>query len=158
MANLASAAPFIASMLERASIPYGIIEGLLAVRLIGGDRTTKDVFQASMRRMWEVIRGRRVMGYGSRLKIPNSRLISNIMKVFVKTGPGFDNCARSFEVEPRDLAENFMLHTVPSSSGPLQIRGEVRGFVDLLESLDVDTFLERMPRQSQAYWKLFFGR
>ncbi|KAL4948428.1 hypothetical protein BDW69DRAFT_203538 [Aspergillus filifer] len=200
MANLTAAAFFIANMLERASIPHGIMGGL-AVRFIGGDRNTKDVdmaFQTSMRRMWEVVEGE------ERLQIPNTRLISNIMKVFVKTGPGFDNCARKFEVEvdliecgfqnsPRDLTENFMLHTIPSASGPLQIRGvsllyllqgkmaafasraqnsdmqdiqtillnrreEVRGFVDSLEPLDVDTFLERMPQQSKAYWKSFFGR
>ncbi|KAL4967533.1 uncharacterized protein BDV14DRAFT_26473 [Aspergillus stella-maris] len=105
--------------------------GGLAVRLIGGDRNTKDVdmaFQTSMRRMWEVVEGE------ERLRIPNTRLISNIMKVFVKTGPGFDKCARNFEGEvdliecgfqnsPRDLAKNFILHTIPSASGPLQIRG-----------------------------------
>ncbi|KAL4792366.1 hypothetical protein BDV19DRAFT_254877 [Aspergillus venezuelensis] len=202
MVNLTAAAFFIANMLERASIPYGIMGGL-AVRLIGGDRNTKDVdmaFQTSMQRMWKVVE------VEERLKIPSTRLISNIMKVFVKTGPEFDNCARNFEVEvevnliecgfqnsPRDLAENFMLHTIPSASGRLQIRGvsllyllrekmaafasraqvsdvqdiqtillnrreEVRSFVDSLEPSDVDRFLERMPQQSRAYWKSFFGR
>ena len=41
----------------------------------------------------------------NRLKIPNTKTIANIMRVFVKTGPGFDTCKDRIDVEV-DLIEN----------------------------------------------------
>ncbi|KAL4933146.1 uncharacterized protein BDV17DRAFT_148398 [Aspergillus undulatus] len=130
MSNLTAAAIFMTGVLQRASIPYGLMGGL-AVRYIGGKSHTKDVdmaFQAGMRRLWEVVE------VEPRLTIPNTRLISNIMKDFVRTGPGYDSCVQNMEVEvdliesgfqnsPRDLAETIMMHTIPSDAGPVQIRG-----------------------------------
>lgn len=57
--NLTSAALFIADLLERAGIAYGVMGGF-AVRLLGGNRTTRDVdiaFQApgKMKDLWRAV-------------------------------------------------------------------------------------------------------
>lgn len=59
LANLASAAVFIAGLLEQAGIPYGLMGGL-AVGLMGSNRTTRDVdiaFQApgKMNDLWKIV-------------------------------------------------------------------------------------------------------
>ncbi|OJI84630.1 hypothetical protein ASPTUDRAFT_121725 [Aspergillus tubingensis CBS 134.48] len=101
--NLASAAFFMAGLLDRAGIPYGLMGGL-AVSYLGGQRETRDVdmaFQApgKMRDLWRIVEAE------PRLIIPNTRLISNILKVFVRTGPGYDNCVMALPVEV-DLIES----------------------------------------------------
>ncbi|RAK94919.1 uncharacterized protein BO80DRAFT_370061 [Aspergillus ibericus CBS 121593] len=101
--NLASAAFFMAGLLDRAGIPYGLMGGL-AVAYMGSTRATRDVdmaFQApgKMREMWRLVEAE------PRLIIPNTRLLSNIMKVFVRTGPGYDNCQQAIPIEV-DLIES----------------------------------------------------
>lgn len=51
----------------------------------------------------------------SSLIIPDTRLLSNIMKVFVRTGPGFDNCPTVIPVEV-DLIESGMNPMAPTFS------------------------------------------
>ncbi|KAJ9300689.1 hypothetical protein DTO271G3_1853 [Paecilomyces variotii] len=115
ISNLTSAAFFVAGILEQAGIQYGIMGGM-AVKLMGGMRDTRDVdiaFDApgKMRDLW------RVLEVQTRLIIPKERLISNIMRIFVRTGPGYDNCSRGIPVEvdliecgyqnsPRDLGNH----------------------------------------------------
>lgn len=58
-ANLASAAFFMAGLLEQAGITYGLMGGL-AVAFLGSNRATRDVdmaFQASgkMRDIWRIV-------------------------------------------------------------------------------------------------------
>lgn len=78
--------------------------GSFAVRILGGTRTTRVVdiaFQApgKLRDLWRVVEGER------RLVVPNTRLICDIMKVFVWTGPGWDGCGVGVRVEV-DLIES----------------------------------------------------
>lgn len=47
----------------------------------------------------------------SRLILPNTKLISNILKAFVLTGPGHDDCNEAIPVEV-DLIENGMLDSL----------------------------------------------
>lgn len=59
LANLTSAALFVADILERAGIVYGVMGGF-AVRLLGSNRTTRDVdiaFQApgKMKDLWRTV-------------------------------------------------------------------------------------------------------
>lgn len=59
LANLTSAALFVADLLERAGIVYGVMGGF-AVRLLGGNRATRDVdiaFQApgNMKDLWRTV-------------------------------------------------------------------------------------------------------
>ena len=51
------------------------------------------------------------------LIIPNTKLLSNIVKVFVRTGPAYDGCENSIPVEI-DLIENGTLSR-PNSFGRL---------------------------------------
>ncbi|PYI00859.1 hypothetical protein BO78DRAFT_434111 [Aspergillus sclerotiicarbonarius CBS 121057] len=127
LANLISAALFVANLLEQAGIPYGLMGGL-AVSLMGSNRATRDVdmaFQApgKMRDMWALVEAE------SRLIIPNTKLLSNIMKIFVRTGPGYDDCRSGIPVEvdliesgyqgsPRALFTNRRLLSVPTKTGP----------------------------------------
>ncbi|KAI1925879.1 hypothetical protein LOZ58_002358 [Ophidiomyces ophidiicola] len=115
MENLMSAALFMASLFDRAGVPYGVM-GDFAINLMGGERETRDVdiaFQApgKMRDLWDIVEGE------ERLIVPNTRLLSNIMKVFVLTGPNFDECTVTMPIEidliesgfqnsPRDLSTN----------------------------------------------------
>ncbi|KAL2813749.1 hypothetical protein BDW59DRAFT_176661 [Aspergillus cavernicola] len=119
-------------MLERAGIHYALMGGL-AVIYLGGQRNTRDVdiaFQAAgkMRELRAVVEAE------PRLIIPNTRLLSNLMKIFVRTGPGYDNCEGSIPVEvdliesgyqgsPRELVGNRMALTVQTRSGPRQLNG-----------------------------------
>ncbi|KAK2812789.1 hypothetical protein FQN50_001118 [Emmonsiellopsis sp. PD_5] len=105
VSNLASAAFFIADLLDRHGIIYGLMGGF-AVKLMGSTRNTRDVdiaFQApgGMRDLWRVVEPE------PRLVLPNTKLLSNIMKIFVLTGPGYDNCPTAPRVEV-DLIENGM--------------------------------------------------
>lgn len=55
--NLVSAAFLVANLLERNGIPYGLMGGF-AVRILGGDRDTRDVdiaFQAKMKDLWRIV-------------------------------------------------------------------------------------------------------
>ncbi|KAM5444453.1 hypothetical protein MaudCBS49596_008012 [Microsporum audouinii] len=124
--NLVSATLFIAGILERANIPYALMGGF-AVKLMGGTRDTRDVdivFEAprKMRDLWNIVECE------PRLVIPNTKLLSNIMKVFVLTGPGYDSCPDAIKVEvdliengfpssPRDLRVNRDQLTIPTPSG-----------------------------------------
>ncbi|GLA27287.1 hypothetical protein AnigIFM63326_004482 [Aspergillus niger] len=101
--NLASAAFFMAGLLEQAGITYGLMGGL-AVAFLGSNRATRDVdmaFQApgKMRDIWRIVEAE------PRLIIPNTKLVSNILKVFVRTGPNFDGCVNALHVEV-DLIES----------------------------------------------------
>ncbi|PWY90418.1 hypothetical protein BO94DRAFT_623200 [Aspergillus sclerotioniger CBS 115572] len=132
LSNLISAALFIAHLLEKANIPYGLMGGL-AVSLLGSNRTTRDVdiaFQApgKMRDLWGLVERE------ARLIIPNTKLLSNIMKVFVHTGPGYDDCGYAVQVEvdliesgyqgsPRDIFANRRLLTVNTRTGVKTIYG-----------------------------------
>ncbi|GKZ86328.1 hypothetical protein AnigIFM56816_001381 [Aspergillus niger] len=114
-AKLASAAFFMAGLLEQAGITYGLMGGL-AVAFLGSNRATRDVdmaFQASgkMRDIWRIVEAE------PRLIIPNTKLVSNIVKVFVRTGPNYDGCVNVLHVEvdliesgyqnsPRELSAN----------------------------------------------------
>ncbi|KAK2756973.1 hypothetical protein FQN54_004941 [Arachnomyces sp. PD_36] len=128
--NLVSAALFIAGLFDRSGIPYAVMGGF-AVKLMGGTRDTRDVdiaFQApgKMGDLWRIVEAE------SRLVIPNTKLLSNIVKVFVLTGPGHDNCEQSIPVEvdliengyqnsPRELGSNRRPLTINSTSGQKQI-------------------------------------
>lgn len=59
--------------------------GGFAVRLLGGTRMTRDV-DIAFQTPGKLVEGER------RLVVPDTRLICNIMKVFVWTGPGWDGC------------------------------------------------------------------
>ncbi|KAK2790934.1 hypothetical protein FQN52_005379 [Onygenales sp. PD_12] len=101
--NLVSAAFFIAGLLDRHGIIYGLMGGF-AVKLMGDTRNTRDVdiaFQApgGMRDLWRVVEPEPC------LVIPNTKLLSNMMKLFVLTGPGYDNSPTAPRVEV-DLIEN----------------------------------------------------
>ncbi|OJJ79704.1 uncharacterized protein ASPGLDRAFT_1504218 [Aspergillus glaucus CBS 516.65] len=81
--NLTSVALFLTS-LTHSNIPYAIMGGF-AVRLLGGTRMTRDV-NIAFQTPGKLLEGER------RLVVPGTRLICNIMKVFVWTGPGWDGC------------------------------------------------------------------
>ena len=49
-----------------------------------------------------------------RLKIPKSRMIENVLRIFVKTGPRFDDCNDRVDVEV-DLIENGKLQSGASA-------------------------------------------
>jgi hypothetical protein len=57
LANLLSAAVFMATLFDRAGIPYAVMGGF-AVKLMGGTRDTRDVdiaFQGKMGDLWKVV-------------------------------------------------------------------------------------------------------
>ncbi|PGH28957.1 hypothetical protein GX50_08303 [[Emmonsia] crescens] len=134
VSHLASAAFFIADLLDRHGITYALMGGF-AVKLMGGTRNTRDVdiaFQApgKMRDLC------RVVEVEPRLVIPNTKLLGNMMKIFVLTGPRYDNCPTALRVEvglietvwtigfqssPRELNVNRKQLTVQTSSGPRSI-------------------------------------
>ncbi|WEW56322.1 hypothetical protein PRK78_001765 [Emydomyces testavorans] len=132
--NLTSAALFMAGLLDRAGILYGVMGGF-AIVLMGGNRETRDIdiaFQApgKMRDLWAVVETE------SRLVIPNTKLLSNIMKVFVLTGHGHDTCATAMPIEvdliengyqnsPRDLSTNRvqLLVQLDSEMKPIYVIG-----------------------------------
>ncbi|GKZ35377.1 hypothetical protein AbraIFM66950_006005 [Aspergillus brasiliensis] len=129
-ANLASAAFFMAGLLHAAGIPYGLMGGL-AVAFLGSNRATRDVdmaFQApgKMRDIWRVVEAQ------PRLIVPNTRLVSNILKVFVRTGPDYDDCVNALPVEvdliesgfqnsPRELLANRKQISINTRTGVLLI-------------------------------------
>ena len=113
ISNLASAAFFIANILSRAGIPYGLFGGF-AVQLMGGNRETRNVdiaFEApgGIHQLWRVLEVEtRYDLFGSwmiatnilcRLIIPNTKYFRNTVKVFVRTGPGFDKCQSALLIE-----------------------------------------------------------
>ncbi|EAS30157.2 uncharacterized protein CIMG_08903 [Coccidioides immitis RS] len=86
--NLASAALFCVNMLESKNINYALFGGF-AIRLLGGKRDTRNVdilFQGNIKDIWSIVETQH------RLVIPSSRLTTDILKVLVHTGPGYDSC------------------------------------------------------------------
>ncbi|KKZ60630.1 hypothetical protein EMCG_04703 [[Emmonsia] crescens] len=79
-----------------------------------------------MRDLWRVVKAE------PRLVIPNTKLLSNMMKIFVLTGPGYDDCLtpprvevdlieNGFQSSPQELDVNRKQLTVQTSSGPRSI-------------------------------------
>ncbi|KAK2806076.1 hypothetical protein FQN51_008029 [Onygenales sp. PD_10] len=80
-----------------------------------------------MRDLWRVVEPER------RLVLPNTKLLSNMIKIFVLTGPGFDNCPTTtyrigvdliengFQSSPQELNVNLKQLTVQIGSGPRSI-------------------------------------
>ncbi|GLA09682.1 hypothetical protein AnigIFM60653_012014 [Aspergillus niger] len=171
-ANLASAAFFMAGLLEQAGITYGLMGGL-AVAFLGSNRATRDVdmaFQASgkMRDIWRIVEAE------PRLIIPNTKLVSNIVKVFVRTGPNYDGCINVLHVEV-DLIESAPVFLMRGKMAAFAARQrladmediqhlvrtygtEIRAAVDYLDPDTVTTFLEILSPVNLARWKTFFGR
>ncbi|GKZ72992.1 hypothetical protein AnigIFM50267_009665 [Aspergillus niger] len=171
-ANLASAAFFMAGLLEQAGITYGLMGGL-AVAFLGSNRATRDVdmaFQASgkMRDIWRIVEAE------PRLIIPNTKLVSNIVKVFVRTGPNYDGCINVLHVEV-DLIESAPVFLMRGKMAAFAARQrladmediqhlvrtygtEIRAAVDHLDPDTVTTFLEILSPVNLARWKTFFGR
>ncbi|GLA44218.1 hypothetical protein AnigIFM63309_002803 [Aspergillus niger] len=171
-ANLASAAFFVAGLLEQAGITYGLMGGL-AVAFLGSNRATRDVdmaFQASgkMRDIWRIVEAE------PRLIIPNTKLVSNIVKVFVRTGPNYDGCINVLHVEV-DLIESAPVFLMRGKMAAFAARQRladmediqhlvrtygtgIRAAVDHLDPDTVTTFLEILSPVNLARWKTFFGR
>ncbi|KAF5871613.1 uncharacterized protein Bfra_008636 [Botrytis fragariae] len=122
--NLISAAEFVIRLLERGNIDYALM-GAFVLKCCGSARDTNNidiVVDTSMKKIWQIIEPE------SRLVIPQSRLVADVMKIFVKTGPNYDGCSetRLIEVEliapgsngtPRDIRNHQQTLVVPSPSG-----------------------------------------
>ncbi|KAM3088491.1 hypothetical protein ACMFMG_000130 [Clarireedia jacksonii] len=121
--NLVSAASFVTQLLTKQGINYALM-GAFALKCFGSNRDTNNVdiaVDTSMKRLWQIIEPE------DRLVIPQSRLVADVMKIFVKTGPGYDHCrdAKLIEVEmispgsngsPRHIGSHQQMLVV---SGPL---------------------------------------
>jgi hypothetical protein len=46
-----------------------------------------------------------------RLVIPQSRLVADVMKIFVKTGPGYDHCRDNKLIEVEMISPGMYHHT-----------------------------------------------
>lgn len=95
--NLFSAALFLQNLLTSHHIPHALTGGF-SLRLRGGDRKARQIDFAvqpsgGMRQLKEMLQPY------SRIRYPN--MCEGIMKIFVETGPGFDDCAihKSIEVD-----------------------------------------------------------
>ncbi|WEW54694.1 hypothetical protein PRK78_000116 [Emydomyces testavorans] len=97
-ANLFAAAFYASRLLSANDIQYAIMGGF-AMICRGSQRSTSDidiVTEANMARLWDVITPQpRMIPLTSqhRLKIPNTRLIEGVIKVFVETGPKYNDTA-----------------------------------------------------------------
>ncbi|EER28540.1 hypothetical protein CPC735_064130 [Coccidioides posadasii C735 delta SOWgp] len=137
--NLASAALFCVNMLESKNINYALFGGF-AIRLLGGKRDTRNVdilFQGNIKDIWSIVETQH------RLVIPSSRLTTDILKVLVHTGPGYDSCDVQVPVavtliesginqpsiryrgSPKSLATNRLLSSVDTIAGhrPIYVLG-----------------------------------
>lgn len=93
--NLFSAALFLQHLLASNDIPHALTGGF-SLRLRGSDRRARQIDFAvqpsgGMRQLKEMLRPY------SRVRYPN--ICEGIMKIFVETGPGFDECATHRRVE-----------------------------------------------------------
>ncbi|PQE29915.1 hypothetical protein CJF32_00000575 [Rutstroemia sp. NJR-2017a WRK4] len=121
--NLVSAASFVTQLLNKEGINYALM-GAFALQCFGSNRNTNNVdiaVDTSMKRLWQIIEPE------DRLVIPQSRLVADVMKIFVRTGPGYDHCrdTKLIEVEmispgsngsPRDIGSHQQMLV---ASGPL---------------------------------------
>ncbi|PGH03199.1 hypothetical protein GX51_04234 [Blastomyces parvus] len=109
---------------------------------MGGMRNTRDIdiaFQAPgrMRDLWRVVEPE------PRLVIPNTKLLSNMMKIFVLTGPGYDNCPTAHRV----VGSHVILLSLPfRASGVVRIAPQAYSLVVLncLYSLMLCTLNSRL--------------
>ncbi|TEY39053.1 hypothetical protein BOTCAL_0470g00100 [Botryotinia calthae] len=115
--NLVSAAEFVVRLLERGNIHYALM-GAFALKCCGSARDTHNVdivVGTSMKKIWQIIEPE------SRLVIPESRLVADVMKMFVKTGPNYDGFLETRLVEVELIAPDFILKCVltnqPGSNG-----------------------------------------
>lgn len=93
--NLFSAALFLQSLLASHQILYALTGGF-SLRLRGSDRQARQIDFAvqpsgGMRQLKEILQPH------ARVRYPN--MCEGIMKIFVDTGPGFDDCATSKRIE-----------------------------------------------------------
>ncbi|KAK2783219.1 hypothetical protein FQN53_009305 [Emmonsiellopsis sp. PD_33] len=132
---------------------------------MGDTRNTRDVdiaFQApgGMRDLWRVVEPEPC------LVIPNTKLLSNMMKLFVLTGPGYDNSPTAprvevdliengFQSSPRDLSVNRKQPTVQTGSGPISIyainilyllRGKMAAFMSRSSDNDLQDSIHHLLR------------
>ncbi|ERF74179.1 hypothetical protein EPUS_03369 [Endocarpon pusillum Z07020] len=137
--NLSSTALFLQSLLASHNIPHAITGGF-SLRLRGSDRKARQIDFAvqpsgGMRQLKEVLRP------CPRVRYPN--ICEGIMKIFVETGPGFDECAeyRRIEVDlkapgiagsPLDLSKSRVEITAKMHDG----RNEKFTLLDLSHALN----------------------
>lgn len=110
--NQSSAAAYIGSKIQGADGVYALMGGFALV-LLGSRRSTRDVDMVTdltMARVWSIIEGdSRYLQFENqcqtptdlaiRLIVPKSRMTADVIKIFVKTGPGFDGCKEAKNVE-----------------------------------------------------------
>nr|POF17013.1 hypothetical protein CFP56_57829 [Quercus suber] len=140
--NQTTAAAYIARRIQSVSGVYALMGGFALV-LMGSRRSTRDVDMVTnltMAQIWSLIEGDpRYMGiqlsleklteYVFRLIVPNTRLTADVIKIFVKTGPGYDGCKLRKDVEV-DIA-------LPGKSHPLNLdRGFGRDLQDIIFLLE----------------------
>lgn len=93
--NLFSAALFLQNLLASNDVPHAVTGGF-SLRLRGGDRRARQIDFAvqpagGMRQLKEILRPY------PRVRYPN--ICEDIMKIFVETGPGFDECVTYRRIE-----------------------------------------------------------
>ncbi|KAI9844971.1 MAG: hypothetical protein M1837_005115 [Sclerophora amabilis] len=96
-ANLFAAAEYISGLFNANSVDYAVMGGF-AMICRGSFRTTSDVdvvAEATMSALWRIIEPQ------PRLIIPNTKLVSGVIRVFVKTGfaSGDADCPQNWNVE-----------------------------------------------------------
>ncbi|KAI5362151.1 Putative Nucleotidyltransferase superfamily [Septoria linicola] len=127
--NQVSAARYIGDRIKQASGTYALMGGF-ALLLLGSQRSTRDVDMVTdlrMKQIWSLIEG------DSWLIIPKSKKVADVLKIFVNTGPGFDDCKLSKAVEV-DIA-------LPGVKGTPASIGRATATVKGLSSLDVTHIL-----------------
>ncbi|KAK2738394.1 hypothetical protein FQN57_007071 [Myotisia sp. PD_48] len=126
--NILAAAAFIHSLLAMNGVVHAMVGGF-AMNCRGSQRNTWDidvVADATMARIWAILIPQ------PRLKIPNTRLIEGVLKLFVETGPNYESssCQESrwidvdimtpgFGGSPRDLTSHVV--EIPVKIGDHQI-------------------------------------
>ncbi|TAQ91569.1 hypothetical protein B7494_g6 [Chlorociboria aeruginascens] len=85
--HLSSAAKFMVNLLDNNGVDYALM-GAFALNCAGSERATRNVdivVNTSMKALWIMLEPE------ARLAIPDSRLVADIMKIFVRTGKGYDD-------------------------------------------------------------------
>ncbi|KAE9373016.1 hypothetical protein N431DRAFT_406266 [Stipitochalara longipes BDJ] len=168
--NLLSACMFMVHLLDTARLNYAVMGGFgLVIR--GSPRPTNDVdiaVEARMANLWQLVEPQ------ARLIIPNTRNIEGIMRIFVRTGPGHDQCHTQVNIEvdlvlcgalgtPSSLVGHRQTLTVTSRTGPIQVAGlelyyAMRGKLRVAASRaaqrdvsDVRWIIDTFPAQVQAF-------
>ncbi|PQE22695.1 hypothetical protein CJF31_00001630 [Rutstroemia sp. NJR-2017a BVV2] len=111
--NLVSAASFVTQLLNKEGINYALM-GAFALKCFGSNRDTNNVdiaVDTSMKRLWQIIEPE------DRLVIPQSRLVADVMKIFVKTGPGYDHCRDTKLIEVEMISPEQTLTQYKGSNG-----------------------------------------